>query len=252
MKVKNEDKGKKSLKESLTKLKDCLIKGKRKPEQEVKEEETQAQKELDNIGIATEVKQLVKQPNKSKKKEIEPPKKIDEKPKSLMGQMGEMNEKLKAISELEKTKEKKKNFKMPFYVKSKVRNLKKMMEKNLIQVIMLKSTGALQATIGEINAGRLIVGESFWNAADDIIWLWGGKIPTAIICDWDMQPLTKRRLMEETEVLATWLHPQTIGIRAMVAKIADDQITGKKVKPVVWIFFGVIALVIYYVFMGGS
>ena len=67
-----------------------------------------------------------------------------------------------------------------------------------------------------------------------------------------MQPLTKNRLMETTDALKTWLHPQTILIRVLMAKMAEDKGQGKKIKPIMFIVVGVIALVVYYLFAGGS
>lgn len=184
-------------------------------------------------------------------KEIIKPKQVEENPTSLKGEMAEIREQLSILVETPRVKEKNKRFKMPTGLKSKTKNLKKMMDKNKVQVMLLKSTGAIQPTIGEISSGRLIVGDQYWNAADDIIWNWGGKTPTAIICDWDMQPLTKKRLMEETDSLKTWLHPQTIIIRAIEAKQALEA-TGKSKMSIGLIIGIIVALIVgYYLFVGG-
>lgn len=222
----------------------------------IEEEKNQVQ------SVQSKIKNIFTKKNKNqekeeirpthKLKEIKPPKKIDEKPKSIMEEITGIKESLKAIAPMEKQEEKKKKFKIPMNVKRHTRNLKKMMMKNTIQVLILKSTGAMQLTIGEINAGRLIVGEHYYNAADDIIWHWNGKVPTALVTDWDMQPLTKNRLMEETDSVKTWLHPQTIAIRAMMAKIASDTMPGKRMKPAFFIVIGVVLLVVYYLFIGGT
>jgi len=185
-------------------------------------------------------------------KTIIPPEKIDNKPLSMMQKMDRINENLEAITSLESKKQKKKSFKIPGGVKRQTRNLKKLMKKNKVQVLMLRLTGAMDLTMGEINSGRLIVGENYWNAADDIIWHWLGKTPTAIICDWDMQPITKTRLMSETNSYKSWLHPQTIAIRAMMAKLVADKSPGAKMKPAVWIAIGIVGLVMYYLFLGGT
>ena len=184
-------------------------------------------------------------------KSIEKPKSIVDEPKSLVQQMDELNVLMKNLTQMDAKKLKKKNFKMPFKVKSTTRNLTKMMEKNKIQVLLLKITGAIHPTIGEINTGRLIVGEMYWNAADDITWGWLGKIPTAIVCEWDMQPITKRRLMEDTNKLKTWLHPQTIIIRIIEAKVAAEKSMGKGMKPIMFIVIAVFVIVAYYLFFGG-
>ena len=209
-------------------------------------------KELDNLteDLKKEEKKEIEVTHKEKN--ITPPKKIDHEPKSMMEEITEVKESLKALAPINKTDDKKKKFKLPLNVKRQTKNLKKLMMKNKVQVIMLKLTGAMQPTIGEINAGRLIVGEHYYNAADDIIWHWNGKVPTVLICDWDMQPLTKSRLIEETDSLKTWLHPQTIAIRAMIAKLTGDKLPGARMKPAAFIALGVIALVVYYLFVGGT
>ena len=125
------------------------------------------------------------------------------------------------------------------------------MEKNKVQVLLLKITGAIHPTIGEINTGRLIVGDMYWNAADDITWHWLGKIPTVIACEWDMQPLTKKRLMDDTNTLKTWLHPQTIMIRLIEAKEAAEKVTGKGMKPMMMVALVIIVIIGYYLFFGG-
>lgn len=176
---------------------------------------------------------------------------IIDKPKSMINDIADIKEQLKIITETHPTKEKKKSFKLPSAVKRQTRNLKKMMEKNKVQVLLLKNTGGISPTIGEINSGRLIIGDKIWNAADDIIWNWGGKVPTAIVCEWDMQPLTKRRLTDDTNDLKTWIHPQTIILRAIEAKEALEGKGKFTFKPAVLIVLGVIALVVYYLFFGG-
>ena len=201
--------------------------------------------------IDTTKKEPEKKEEQPKPKPIEKPKSIVDEPKSLIQQMGELNTLMKGITEMDAKKLKKKNFKMPFKVKSATKNLKKMMEKNQVQVLLLKVTGAIQPTIGEINTGRLIVGEFYWNAADDICWGWLGKTPTVIVCEWDMQPLTKRRLMDDTNELKTWLHPQTIMIRLIEAKEAAEKSVGKGMKPMMFVVIIIVVIIAYYMFFGG-
>ena len=200
---------------------------------------------------AEEVKKEQKKEEEVKLKVIEKPGSLVDKPKSLIEQMAELNVLMKNLTEMDTKKLKKKNFKMPMKVKSTTRNLTKMMKKNKVMVILLKTTGTIQPTIGEINTGRLIIGDKYWNAADDITWGWLGKTPTVIACEWDMQPLTKKRLMDDTNILKTWLHPQTIIIRAIEAKEAIEKNTGKKMKPMMIIVIGIIIIVGYYLFVGG-
>ena len=197
-----------------------------------------------------EIKEI-KEKIEEKPKSIQPPQSMVDKPKSLMGRMDAVEGLMKTIAEMNPKKLKKKSFKMPLKVKSTTRNLTKMMEKNKVQVLLLKTTGNIQPTIGEINTGRLIVGEMYWNAADDITWGWLGKIPTVIACEWDMQPLTKKRLMEDTNSLKTWLHPQTIIIRLIEAKEAAEKMGKKKINAMTIVIVGIIIIIGYYIFVGG-
>jgi len=220
----------------------------RKPFDERAEENKDEFKEI----VKDFEKKVEKEPEpKIKPRIIEKPGSLVDKPKSLVEQVQELTEIMKNVAQMDAKKLKKKTFKMPLKVKSTTRNLTKMMQKNKVQVLMLKITGAIQPTTGEINTGRLIVGDKYWNAADDIIWSWLNKIPTAIICEWDMQPLTKSRLMQDTNSLKTWLHPQTIIIRAIEAKEAIEKASGPKIKPIMFIVIGVVVLVAWYLFFGG-
>lgn len=183
-----------------------------------------------------------------------PPQQISEgdKPKSMLGRLDRMEESLNTLTGLQPNKLDRKAFKFPSFVKRQTRNLKKMMERNRVQVLLLKISGGIQPTMGEISMGRLIVGDFYWNAADDIIWQWMGKTPTALACEWDMQPLTKKRLMEDTNKLKTWLHPQTIIMRVIKAKQAEEGKSGFKFSAMTWIIIGIILLAGYWLFFGGS
>lgn len=168
--------------------------------------------------------------------------------KSLVEQIAELKEQVNADRGVKADKFRKKSFRFPFKVKRHTRNLKKMMHKNKVQVILLKSTGAIEPTVGEINTGRLIIGNNYWNAADSIIWHWMNKVPTAVVCDWDMQPVTKNRLMQDTDELKTWLHPQTIIIRAIEAKEALEAKGKVKFNPVMLLVIGGALLAMWYLF----
>lgn len=198
-----------------------------------------------------EEKEQTKESPKLQPKIVKLPEKIvSEKP--LLEQVREMKESMDKLTGLEKTKEIKKRFKFPSFVKRQTKNLKKLMEKNHVQVIILKNSGDLQPTIGEISLGRLVVGDSYWNAADNIIWRWMGATPTALVCEWDMQPITQKRLMDETNALKTWLHPQTIMIRSIKAMKADEAKKQFQFKPMMLIILGVVAIAAYWIFFGGT
>ena len=183
-----------------------------------------------------------------------PPRKIenDGKPKSLLSRVDSIEDNLNRLTGLAPTKEQKKRFKFPGFVKRQTRNLKKLMEKNKVQAIVMKLSGGLQPTIADVSMGRIIVGEFYWDAADDYVWQWLGKTPTALLPEWDMKPLTKRRLVEDTNKLKTWIHPQTIILRQIAAMRADEGRGKFQFKPMMWIIIGVVLIAAYYIFFGGK
>lgn len=191
-------------------------------------------------------------PQELEKKIIEAPKKIDEAPKGLRSEINDIKEQLKIFNELQDKNIKKKSFSFPRKVKAQTKNLKKLMERNKIQVMLLKQTGSIHPVIGNLKNGMIIIGDQYHNGADDVIWHWEGKTPTAIIPEWDMQPVTKQTLMQSTSELKTWIHPQTIMIRAIEAKEALEK--KKKIggKALIWIIV-IVAAAAYLMFgnLGG-
>ncbi len=160
---------------------------------------------------------------------------------------------LKNLTEMDTKKLKKKNFKMPFKVKSATRNLTKLMEKNKVQALILKTVGGIQTTIAEISMGRIIVGDKYWDGTgDDFLWPWLGKIPTVILPEWDMRPLSRKMLMEKTKEAKTGMHAQTIIIRAIEAKEAAETISGKGIKSMMIVVLIIIAAIAYYMFFSGG
>jgi len=191
-------------------------------------------------------------PKKEKKvielKKTDPPKLVDEAPKGIRTELNEVKEQLKIITDTTKTKEKKKRFKIPSKVKSQTKNIKRLIDKQKIQVILLRQSGIMSPVLGELKNGMIIVGEHIHNGADDVIWQWEGKVPTALIPEWDMQPITKRTLMQTTESLKTWIHPQTIMLRAIEAKEAGD--AKKKMGSKAMIIIGIVVIAAAYVLFG--
>ncbi len=157
--------------------------------------------------------------------------------------VGDKEEKLKSTS-----------FKFPSSVKATTRNIKRMIEKNKVQVIYLKQSGGIQPIIGEYRDGKIVVGNNIHNATDDIFWTWmGGKnIPTAIIPEWDIQPITRRGLMDSTEQLSTWIHPQTTILRSIEQRESLDKMTGNKMSGKMIIIIIVGAIVGGYLLFNGQ
>ena len=187
-----------------------------------------------------EFKEIVKEA--FKEKTIKPPGEEIPKEKGLTTEIKELNEKLAILTKEKESKFKKKSFKFPAKVKKQIRNLKKLSEKNKIQVILLKANRTIQPTGGEMKEGMLILGNKIHDGKGDIVWMWMGKTPTAIVPEWDLMPLTRYILTKSTEELKSLIHPQTILIRAMEFKEAMMQKAGFSGKMIIWILLGAVAV----------
>ena len=208
--------------------------------------------QLNEDNIKDKEPEQKQEPPKPIPKPIKPPESMVDKPKSLMEKMDSINDKLKNMEELDAKKSKKKNFKIPWKVKSVTRNLTKMMENNKVQALILKNVGGIHLTTAEISMGRIIVGDLYWDGTgDDYLWPWLGKIPTVILPEWDMRPLSRKMLMEGTKEAKTGMHAQTIILRAIEAKEAAEKVTGKGMKPGLMVALIVLVIVGYYLFFGG-
>ena len=137
-----------------------------------------------------------KEPEKEIKEETKEEETEEELPKKgLVGQLKEIRESLDIISQKNKQQEKlkKKKFKLPFKVKS---QLKKLAVKDKVQVILLQRTRNIKPVIGDLRDGMLLVKGMVYNGAVDATWLWNGKIPTMIVPEWDLQPITPQGIDE--------------------------------------------------------
>jgi len=192
----------------------------------------------------------MEQPTETPKKVIEPPKPI-EKEKSMVEEIKELKEFQQQFMGLGSKDLTKKNFKIPGKVKRQTRNLKKLAMKSKVQVLLLTLAGDILPTIGELKMGMLIVGDKYHNGIGNITWRWNGKIPTCIVPEWDLQPVTKETLVQNTEELKTHIHPQTITLRAIEAKEALD----KAKQPFNFkglLIIAAIGLVAYFIFFRGG
>jgi len=164
----------------------------------------------------------------------EQPKQIDNKEPGLKTQMKDLNEKLDLMAGRKKDPAKKKNFKLPFGMKGK---LKKLVKKNKIQIMLLQSNKNIKPTIGEFKEGMLFVGDKIYDGSADVVWLWDGKTPTAIIFEGDLKPLTSTRLYEKSVEENSTSHPQKIMIRAMeLSEVINATKPGMNSKTLIWIF----------------
>lgn len=175
-----------------------------------------------------------------KKPEIRPPIQIEKEEKKSVGlssQIKELTEKIDIITETKKIKKEKKQFKIPYTVKS---QLKKLAKKNKVQVILCQHNKNIMPTIGELKEGMLIVGDKIHEGSSDGIWLWNGKIPTAIVFEWDLKPLTSEGMYYSASKDKRISHPQAIMIRAMELKEAMQGTKKISGKVIIWVVIAAI------------
>ena len=190
------------------------------------------------------IREMRKKEEETQKEIVKPEiTKPEEKTEGLSHRLGEIDEKLDIITQGTKVKKKlkKKKFKLPFWMKAK---LKKLAKKNKVQVMLLQSNKNIKPTIGEIREGMLIIEDKIYYGSADIIWLWNGKVPTAIVPEWDLKPLTAEMLLEDAVKNKRVIHPQTIMIRAFEFKEAmqPKKLAG---KTIIWLLIG--GVVVFYV-----
>ena len=228
------------------------------------------EKKKDEKEIKLKIPFLKKKEEKPEiKKEIEKPEEITEqeeepKKKGLVGQLKELNEKIDIISQKDKQQKKlkKKKFKLPFQVKS---QLKKLAVKNKVQVMLLQRTRNIKPVIGEIRDGMLLIKDMIYNGSVDSTWLWNGKIPTMIVPEWDLKPLTPQGIeeMKETSTMSAQelmnycikfgrsAVPGKIIIRAIEAK-QNQMLSGSKASMKTIIITIVIVIIIMAVLFSGG
>ena len=185
------------------------------------------------------------EPKEEKKKiEIQPPKEIEKKPVGLASQVKELNEKIDMMTQAKASNIKKKEFKLPFGMKGK---LKKLARKNKVQVMYLRHNRIIEPTSAEIKEGMIIIGDKIYDGSTDGVWLWRGNIPTMLIAEWDLKPITPERLLGQAIEDNSISHPQKIIIRAIeLAEVMQSR--GKTSgKMMIWIAIGM-AVVGYVLF----
>jgi|24BtaG_2_1085350.scaffolds.fasta_scaffold00417_9 hypothetical protein len=165
-----------------------------------------------------------------------------EKPASLNERVALIDEKIDLLTQ--KHKIKKKPFKLPWSVKSQLKNLAK---KNKVLVILLRTNRNIEAKIVKIEQGFIIVDGKVHNISPDFIFLWDGKTPCIVLCEWDLNPIGTEdyyKAVEENRLA----EPQTIIIRAM--RNVDKLQLGTKISPKMWIIIFVVGIAVAYVLFG--
>ncbi len=228
------------------------------------EEKKKDEKEIKvKVPFLKKKEEIKEEPEELKELEEEEPK-VETPKKGLVGQLKELNEKIDIISDKknQEKKLKKKKFKVPFQIKN---QLKKLAVKGKVQVMLLQRTRNIKPVIGELRDGMLLIKDMIYNGGVDSTWLWDGKIPTMIVPEWDLQPLTPDGIEEmkhtstmSAQELASYCTklgrssvPGKIIIRAIEAK-QNLMLTGKANIKTIIITIVIVIIIMAVLFSGGT
>ena len=228
------------------------------------EEKKKDEKEIKvKVPFLKKKEEIKEEPEELKELEEEEPK-VETPKKGLVGQLKELNEKIDIISDKtnQDKKLKKKKFKVPFQIKN---QLKKLAVKGKVQVMLLQRTRNIKPVIGELRDGMLLIKDMIYNGGVDSTWLWDGKIPTMIVPEWDLQPLTPDGIEEmkhtstmSAQELANYCTklgrssvPGKIIIRAIEAK-QNLMLTGKANIKTIIITIVIVIIIMAVLFSGGT
>lgn len=199
-------------------------------------------KQLPKLDLAKKEEPKVEEPK------VEEPKEPKQKPTGLKSQLSDIKEQLDVIAQEKKAKKeiKKKSFKLPFRVKS---QLKRLALKRKVQVLLLQNNGNIKPLISEIKNGMLIIGDKLYDGSPVGLWLWNGKFPTMVVCEWDLTPLSRTVLYNDAVENKRLADPQTIIIRGMEVKELLGK-AGMGGKSIIFIIIG--AIVVFYILFAGG
>jgi len=155
-----------------------------------------------------------------------------------------VNEIYKFFHIAEKGKAKNKNEKLPL----KVRNLAKKSKQNKLLALVLKRNTSIEVVEAQIKQGFVTVGNRFYDCSPKYIWRWKGKIPAAIIPEWDLQPIASSELFERTKENNTPSDPAQLIVRAFKSSEIKNLASGVNFKT--WVWVGLAIIVVGYIIMG--
>ena len=178
------------------------------------------------------------------KEEVAESKPSEDKKIGLTQRLSEIDEKLDIITQKKKL-EKLKPFRLPFRVRSQLKNLAK---KNKLLVFMLKQDRTIQPFTAKVQDNILFIGDKMHNCSTDFIYLWQGKTPAIVLPEWDLNPIGTKDYYDAVKD-GRLIDPQTRIIQAMEYK---ENLQPKKMSGnmIIWIIIGIIAFIGIFM-MGG-
>ena len=202
-----------------------------------------SEKRKEKVKKKLEEQKVQKEEKKEEKKPEEP---VPEK-KGLTHQIKELNEKIEELAPRKKKKESKvREFKLPFKTKS---QLKKLAQKNKVQVILLGTNRNIEPMTAKIQDGFIVINGKYHQCTTDFIYLWRGKFPTIVLPEWDLKPIGTKDFYDAMESGGK-ADAQQIIIRAIELK--ESQMGGKKLGGKAWIWVGVLVVAAFYLLFGQS
>lgn len=138
-----------------------------------------------------------------------------------------------------------KPFKLPYKVKSQLKNIA---EKGKVMVIYLGTNRNLGMTVAKVTRGGIIIDGKFRNCSMDFVYLYRGKIPCIVLPEWDLNPIGTKDYYDAKEAKRN-PDPQDVIISMIENKENQEK---KKIggKALLWIL--VAGAILAYVLFSGK
>jgi len=190
-------------------------------------------------------------PKKAAKKVEIPPEIIENvveptKPLSMTEKIDELSDKMDILTQ-KKRLDKKKPFRLPFSVRS---QLKQLAKQNKLLVFYLKENRSVVPLVCPMKDGMIQIGDKVHNVSMAFTYMWQNKYPCIVLPEWDLLPVGTKQYFDAVAANRT-TNAQQIIIRNIKASEGGMLVKKLPGKTMVWIGIAVI-VVLYVVFAGGG
>ncbi len=158
-------------------------------------------------------------------------------------------DKINGFIDLKKIEEEHKNrFKLPWNKKLSKGNVLK----NYILVFLLKSNLQVVIKKVQITDNMIFLKETgtYHSVRADDIFIYDGKIPSIILPEWSLQPVSAEFLQQKVMDSKSWSFPQKVIIQAM--KKSEEKKTGLGGNFLIWAILGIAGLYLLSQLLGGK
>jgi len=167
----------------------------------------------------------------------------DYQPKGLNEKVDNLLGKIDVLVDEEGSKEKKKLVKIPRKVRSK---LKKLGKKDMVIVFLLKTNRSIDVTVTTVKNGLILINGKVHNCTTDFVYLYQGKYPTIVLCEWDLQPVGTKDYYDAVKDHRS-SDAQEVIVRMLEAQQAKGSLPAAKLNLKYIVIIALVALVVGFV-----